>query len=259
MQSEFGRERRKRNWAAIRIGREGRGLRGHGFDILLQPVPSWFVETRKLNAHTHSTIASPDLGSRTDGFGMQPESNFQKVVHRERHPSLDITAAAGDVRRFGTHARPGAPLIPDLDGKWDAVPRKFPLLTRCRLGSGHEVARAGPLDGDFLLPGTGLPLHQSHSYFNSPRRSGINYIHDLAARLLAAEMRPDDVSQSKLRFQSGKLGAVIAYIPRMHLLGERTMVRAHAKHSDHEVYIKAGFWHALVEHPRPSTTRGVTA
>jgi hypothetical protein len=225
--------------------------------MLLQPFPGWFVETRELNAHTYSAIASPDSGRRVNRFGIQPESNFQDVVHREGHPSLDITATAGDVRRVGAHVHSGTPVIPDFDWKCNPLPRKSPLLTRRRFGSGNGGIRSGPLDPDFLLPGTGLPLHQSHSYFNSPQRSSILNIHHLAARLLGAEVRPDDFSLRQLRFKSGKLCTVLTYVPRMHFLGEWTMIRVHAKDSDHEVYIEARFWHALGEDPRPSVALGI--
>ena len=73
----------------------------------------------------------------------------------------------------------------------------------------------------FLFPGTGLPLEQVHSYFDSLRLSGIDHPYDLAASFLVADLDSDHVSRLQLGFQAGELGPVMADVPGLGMVAGR--------------------------------------
>jgi hypothetical protein len=107
--------------------------------------------------------------------------------------------------------------------------------------SNHAVA--GLLDLlHFLFPGTGLPLDQVHSHFDSLRLSGVHHPYDLAACFRVADLHCNHVSRLQLSFQTGDLGPVMTDVASLGAVDEWTTVRSHTKHSDRQLYVQPGLW-----------------
>lgn len=222
------------------------GLSGHGFNLLLQLFFGVFVEARELDAHPDSAIASPDNRRGVDWLRIQPEGDVQDFSHGQGQHGLDITATAVDVCRLGSHVRPHTLLIPDLNGKGDPLSREISLVLRSWRGSGDRVSPSGWRGIQFLLPGARLPLEHFDAHIDLLRRSGIHHPYHLAARFFVAKLHSDNVPGLELSFQSRELGAMIADVSGMSVLGKWTTVRVHSKDSDREVHVNPGFW--LVGH-----------
>jgi hypothetical protein len=120
--------------------------------------------------------------------------------------------------------------------------REISLVLRSWRGSGDSVSRSGRRGIQLFLPGTRLPLEHFDAHFDLLRGPRIHHPYHLAARLFVVKLHSDNVPGLELSFQSGELGAVIADVSGMSILGEWTTVRVHSKHSNREVYVNAGLW-----------------
>ncbi len=202
------------------------------------------VEAGELDAHAR-------LRHRTSG---QPprcglvRASSQKVMFRtfptgKGQHGLDITATAVYVCRLRVHVRPHALLIADFNGKGNPLSRETFSCLRA-VGAIRETASV-PADGGCSISfcqGQGCPssmLTPTSIFCACP---GIDHPYHLAAGFFVAKLHSDYVPRLQLCFQARELGAMIADVSGLSILGEWTTVRVHSKDSDREVHVNSGFW-----------------
>ena len=126
----------------------------------------------------------------------------KRGAYWERDHGVNVTAASGDVLRLGPSVRTNAFSVTDLDGKRDSVPWKLSLLFHCRRISRIRNRVVRPLGCPLFLPGTGFPVHHTHSHLDFQHSSFCCPYH-FASGFLIAELHSDDVAGAKLFFKTG--------------------------------------------------------